>query len=73
MDEEYRNRIGEFLAEYINVESNVYSYSDKAIIESGIKLLIDNGAFKVPEMRMELLTNHYVLVPEEYILQCVNG
>jgi hypothetical protein len=71
MDEEFRNRIAAFLFEYINITDSRYGYCDGEVIEQGIKLLINSGAFSIPEMQRECAINHSLIIPTKFITDCL--
>lgn len=71
MDEEFRNRIAVFLSEYINITDNRYGYGNDDVIKQGIKLLINSGAFSIPEMQRECAVNHSLIIPTKFITDCL--
>jgi len=71
MDEEFRNRLAAFLPGYINITDSRYGYENDEVIKSGIKLLINSGAFTIPEMKKELAVKHSLIIPTKFITDCL--
>ena len=45
MSDEYRERIAEFLSQYIDILDCKLGYGDERVIRQGIKLLIEQNIF----------------------------
>lgn len=71
MEEEFRKRIASFLSEYVNITDSKYGYEDENVIKQGIKLLINTGAFTIPEMIRECAKNHSLIIPVKFITDCL--
>jgi hypothetical protein len=80
VDDEFKNRLGSFLIEYVVITDDRYNYSDekairqaiKLLITSGaIKLLITSGVFDIAEMRGEALKYYDIIIPVDFITKCL--
>jgi hypothetical protein len=71
MDEEFRNRMAEFLSKYIDITDNRYGYGHEKVIRSGIRELISSGLFTVDGLRREFAKSSGLIIPTKYITDCL--
>lgn len=71
MDQEYRNRLGAFLKEYIDIKDSRYGYGADEVIKDGIKILITSKAFTVSELRKAAVKEQGIILTEDFIRSCL--
>ena len=73
MTDDYRKRIGEFLANYIDINVDGYSYDNEDVIKQGIETLIKEGIFSAERLQRAALIGYCVWIPLDFINKCVCG
>lgn len=72
MSKDYRKRISEFIAKYIDVVDG-YRYDEDDVIRQSIDILISENVFSIKEMQKQALREHSIIIPEKFIRQCIRG
>lgn len=72
MSYEFRKRMADFISEYIDT-INGGKYEDDDVIRQSIRILITENVFTVEELRKQALKDHYILIPKQFIRECVYG
>lgn len=62
MEDIYRNLLGEYLEDYIDINPK-YCYSDPEIIKRGVAELINQGIFEARELQKDILRKKSVFLP----------
>ena len=71
MTDDYRERIGKFLKNYIDIVVDGYSYDNKEVIKQGIKALIKEGIFSAEELQRAAIKECHVLISLDFINKCI--
>lgn len=67
--DEWRNRVGLFLGEYLDSTEGRALLTSDAEIRDGLFVLLDEGVFRNKgELRREALLSHSLLIPDEYFV-----
>ena len=70
MTNDYRNKIADFISEYIDT-INGGKYTDDDVIRQSIKILIAEKVFTVDGLRRQALKDYEIIIPENFIRNCV--
>ena len=72
MSDEYRKRMAALISKYIDT-INEGKYTDDDVIEQSIKILINERVFTVDELRNQALKFHSIIIPKQFIRECLYG
>ncbi len=72
MSEEYRKGIADFISEYIDVKKG-RKYEEDIVIKASIKMLVIEKVFTVDEMQRQALKDHSIIIPKQFIRECLYG
>lgn len=72
MSDEYRERIAEFLSQYIDVLDCRLGYGDERVIRQGIKLLIEQNIFSKKQIKKELMRQQGIVLTDGFIEKCLS-
>ena len=72
MSDDYRKNLSKFIAEYIDVKAG-HRYDEDIVIKASIKMLISESVFSVDGMRRQALEDHSIIIPKEFIRECMYG
>lgn len=70
MSDEYRKRMADFTSEYIDVKKG-RSYEEDIVIKASVKMLITENVFTVDEMQKQALKDHSIIIPKQFIRECL--
>ena len=72
MIDKYRKGLADFISEYIDVKKG-RNYEEDIVIKASVKMLITENVFTVEEMRKQALKDHSIIIPEQFIRECLYG
>lgn len=72
MSDECRKGMADFISEYIDVK-NGRSYEEDIVIKASVKMLITEKVFTVDEMQKQALKDHSIIIPKQFIRECLYG
>lgn len=72
LSEYYREKLGDFLKDKVNVKEG-HTYEEQAVIEDSIRMLIKAGIYPLEELRKDILRECLVLLPREWMFDVANS
>lgn len=72
MSDEYRKGMADFISEYIDVKKG-RKYEEDIVIKASVKMLITKNVFTVDEMQKQALKDHSIIIPKQFIRECLYG
>lgn len=70
--EEYRQKIFDFVSEYVKAE-NIRKCNRSIFIKASIKMLITENVFSVDEMQKQAAKDYGIIIPKRFIRECLYG
>ena len=72
MSDEYRERIAEFLSQYIDILDCKLGYGDERVIRQGIKLLSEQNIVSKSGLKKELMRQQGIVLTDDFIEKCLS-
>ena len=72
MSSEFRKKMADFISEYIDVKKG-RKYDEDIVIKASVKILIMENVFTVDDMQKQALKDYSIIIPKQFIRECVYG